>query len=305
MTSVYLDAAIPDNARRQSLYQGDLYVYSPRRSVLEFARFARQMIEDAFRGLDPEKAQYEMPVDQYADILMKLKPAFIHHPESKRHVRAVLEDFGCDPELTYFEVPKMRSSTSDGYLTAGIAYAWHPHRDTWYSAAPCQINWWFPVFELEATNAMAFHTQYWSRPIENTSAGYNYYEWNQKYRGSHIKSFTTKDPRPLPAPTEPVELEPQLRLLCPVGGIILFSAAHLHSSVPNTSGKTRFSVDFRTVHAGDLADRVGARNVDSACTGTALREFKSAASLEDLPADVLAMYEDGTEVEGALVYRPT
>src|SRR5690606_2660884 len=176
---------------------------------------------------DHEKAQDELPAEQYADILMKLKPAFIHHSESKRHVRAVLEDFGCDPEMTYFEVPKMRSATSDGYLTAGIAYAWHPHRDTWYSAAPCQINWWFPVYELETTNAMAFHPQYWSNPIANSSSGYCYYEWNQKYRGTHIKAFTKNDPRPLPAPTEPVEMEPQIRLLCPVGGILVFSAAHL------------------------------------------------------------------------------
>ncbi|HEX6999146.1 MAG TPA: hypothetical protein VF322_13480 [Gammaproteobacteria bacterium] len=305
MHSVYFDAAISDDARRSSIYQGQLYVYSSRRSVLEFVRFARHMIEDAFRGMDPEKAQYEMPVERYAEILTKLKPAFIHHPESKRHVQALLTDFGCDPELTYFEVPKMRSSTSDGYLTAGIAYAWHPHRDTWYSAAPCQINWWFPIYELESTNAMAFHPQYWSRPVKNSSAGYNYYEWNKKYRGSHIKSFTNKDPRPLPAPTEPVEKDPQIRILCPVGGILLFSAAHLHSSVPNTSGKTRFSVDFRTVHAGDLAAGSGAPNVDSACTGTALREFKSVASLADLPPEVLAKYEDGTEVEDALVYQPS
>lgn len=114
---------------------------------------------------------------------------------------------------------------------------------------------------------MAFHPQYFSKPVQNTSAGYNYYQWNQRHRGTHIKSFIKSDPRPLPAPTEPVELEPQIRLICPVGGIIVFSGAHLHSSVPNTSGKTRFSIDFRSVHVGDLAGRAGAPNVDSAWHG--------------------------------------
>jgi hypothetical protein len=98
-------------------------------------------------------------------------------------------------------------------------------------------------------------------------------------------------------------MNPQIRLVCPVGGIIAFSGAHLHSSVPNTSGKTRFSVDFRTVHLDDLVARRGAPNMDSACTGTVLREFKSARALADLPESALALYEDGTEIESALVYQ--
>jgi hypothetical protein len=204
MNTVFYDAASSDRDRRQSLFDGELYVFGPRPSVLAFARFAQQMIEDAFGGLDPERAQFSMSVEKFAEILGVLKPKFIHHPESKRHLQAIFEDFGCEPEKTFFEVPKLRSSTSDGYLTAGIAYAWHPHRDTWYSAPACQVNWWMPVYELESDNAMAFHPRYWSQPVKNSSAGYNYYVWNQKYRGAHVTSFTTKDPRPLPAATEPV-----------------------------------------------------------------------------------------------------
>lgn len=302
MNTVYYDAADIDVDRRKMLFDGQLYVFSARSSVRAFASFARQMIEDAFGGLDPELAQYSMPVDRYAEILTELKPRFIHHPESKKHVRAILEEFGCDLEKTYFEVPKLRSSTSDGYLTAGIAYAWHPHRDTWYSAPGCQVNWWLPVFDLAADNAMAFHPRYWAEPVENTSSGYNYYVWNQKYRGSHLKTYTDKDPRPLPAPTQKIELSPQLRLICPVGGVILFSAAQLHSSVPNTSGRTRFSVDFRTVHYDDLTQGLGAPNLDSACTGTVLREFRSAATLTSLPDEILAKYEDGSETEGSLTF---
>ena len=48
----------------------------------------------------------------------------------------------------------------------------------------------------------------------------------------------------------------------------MFAGAQLHSSVPNMSGKTRFSIDFRTVHSDDLLSRSGAPNIDSECTGT-------------------------------------
>ena len=96
-------------------------------------------------------------------MLAALKPAFIHHPESKRHLRAILVEHGCDPELTYFDVPRLRTSTSDDYLTTGIAYAFHPHRDTWYSAPMMQLNWWLPIYDVAPDNVVAFHPEYFDQ----------------------------------------------------------------------------------------------------------------------------------------------
>ena len=277
--TLYLDPPFKDDERRQKLYDGQIMVYSPRPSSLAFCEFACGLIAEAFAPMDPRTAQHEMEVDRYAEVLGRLKPFFINHPESKRYLQALLADLGCNPEETFFDVPKMRTSTSNGYLTTGIAYAWHPHRDTWYSAPTCQINWWIPLKEITADNAMAFHPRYFTEPVANSSAGYNYYEWNQTHRGGHVAQYTKSDPRPLPKPTQEVELDPQLRIVVPVGGIIVFSGAQLHSSVPNTSGVTRFSVDFRTVHLGDLRERRGAVNVDSQCTGTTLRDYLCARDL--------------------------
>src|SRR5262245_39010290 len=146
--TVYFDPVCDDAERRRRLFEGQLFVYSPRPSALAFAEFTRKLVEEAFAPLDPRTAQHHMPVEEYAQLLVKLKPAFIHHPESKRFIQSMLSEFGCDLETTYFDVPKLRSSTSDDYLTTGIAYAWHPHRDTWYSAPACQINWWLPIYDI-------------------------------------------------------------------------------------------------------------------------------------------------------------
>jgi hypothetical protein len=302
--TVFYDSEIPDAVRRQQLYDGQLFVYSKRASILAFAEFANSMIEGAFGELDPRTAQKSMKVEQYADLLGKLKPAFIHHPESKRHVRNICEDLGCDLEKTYFDVPRMRSSTSDNYLTSGIAFAWHPHRDTWYSAPACQINWWFPIYDIESGNAMAFHPRYWNQPVKNSSVEYNYYVWNKLYRGEDVAKLVKQDPRPLPRATEPMELDPQIRLICPVGGIILFSGAQMHSSVPNTSGVTRFSIDFRTVHLDDAVGKRGAPNIDSACTGTVMRDYRRCTDLAQVPDEVIKLYDDGTAAAGELVYVP-
>jgi hypothetical protein len=262
------------------------------------------MIREAFASLDPETAPYQMSVEQYAAILMQLKPRFIHHPESKRLIQNLFVDMGCDLEKTYFDVPKMRSSTSDNYLTTGIAYAWHPHRDTWYSAPPCQINWWIPVYDVVSENAMAFHPRYWNRPVKNSSKGYNYYLWNQQSRGAHVAKFLKEDPRPLPKPTEPLELDPQVRIIVPAGGVILFSGAQMHSSVPNTSGKTRFSIDFRVVHEDDVREKNGAPIVDEECTGTTMRDYLRGTDLSHLPESLVALYDDGTAAYGDAVYQP-
>jgi hypothetical protein len=302
--TIYYDFDVSDDVRRQRLYDGQLFVYSTRASVLGFVSFAKSMIEDAFGGLDPRTAQNNMEVERYASLLGKLKPEFIHHPESKHHLRNILAELGCDLEKTYFDVPRMRTSTSDNYLTTGIALAWHPHRDTWYSAPHCQINWWLPIYGIESGNSMAFHPQYWSRAVKNSSAEYNYYTWNKLHRGENIAKLIKEDPRPLPRATEEMELEPQIRLVCPVGSIILFSGAQMHSSVPNTSGVTRFSIDFRTIHMDDAAAKRGAPNIDSACTGTVMRDYLRGTDLSRVPDEVISLYDDGTEARGELVYTP-
>jgi hypothetical protein len=304
-TTLYLDPAFDDSERRTELYSGQVVVYSARPAVRAFAEFARELVEGAFAPLDARTAQHALSVEQFAEILNRLKPEFIHHPESKRHVTALLTELGCDPEKTYFDVPRLRSSTSDGYLTSGIAYAWHPHRDTWYSAPACQINWWLPVYELASSNAMAFHPQYFDRGVANTSAEYNYYEWNRAHRGAHVAQYTKADPRPLPRSTETVELEPQLRVLVPVGGVMAFSGAQMHSSVPNTSGVTRYSIDFRTVHVDDARARRGAPNVDSHCTGTTMRDYLRITDLSLIPEDVIQLHDDETATRLGVAFSPT
>jgi hypothetical protein len=165
------------------------------------------------------------------------------------------------------------------------------------AAAPfSQINWWMPVYEIEPRNGMAFHPLYWDRAVPNSSDTYNYYQWNLRNRrnaSQHVKSDTRTQPRPQ------VSLDPdtQLRLVANVGSIMLFSGAQLHSTVQNTTGLVRYSIDFRTVHVDDVWNRRGAPNLDSACTGTTMRDYIRATDLTPIPEEAVALYLDGTETE--------
>ncbi len=293
--NVYFDSSMDDRERRTRLYQGSLFVYSPVPGALELTTLAREMVEEAFHPFDPRKVQDHLPVEKCVEILAGLKPRFIHHPKSKECIRRMLAELGCDLEKTYFDVPRLRTAFPGDYLSSGIAYAFHPHRDTWYSAPMCQLNWWMPVFDIEPDNSMAFHPRYWDQPVRNSSDTYNYYEWNRVNRKSaaeHIKTDTRVQPHAL----DPLELDPQVRILAKVGGAMIFSGAHLHSTVPNTCGLTRYSIDFRTVHLDDVVGRIGAPNLDSACTGTTMRDYLRGDDLSHLPEDAVAMYDDGTAI---------
>ena len=236
MPTIYLDSAHDDGARRDRLYSGDLFGFSPGPSATKLAELARELSESAFAPHDPQVAQESMPAERYVEILAELKPGFIHHPRAKELIAGLLSEVGCDIDRTYFDVPRLRTMAHGEYLKAGLAYQFHPHRDTWFSAPFQQLNWWLPVYAVESRNCMAFHPQFFDTPVRNSSAGYDYDEWSKTGRQEAAKQVK-KETRKQPQAEEPLELEPDVRVVTPPGGTIVFSAAQLHSTVPNTTNR--------------------------------------------------------------------
>jgi hypothetical protein len=299
MSSVYFDPKMDDARRRQRLFDGDLIILSASAGTEALIALARQMLEEAFAPHDSRLLHKHRTAEEVAAILGVLKPKFIHHPESKVLIRQIMRENDVDLDKLYFDVPRLRSAYPSGFLSAGIAYAFHPHRDTWYSAPMCQLNWWMPVYPIEPNNSMAFYPRYFREPVKNNSSIYNYYEWNTKNRASaasHVKTDTREQPKPQ-QPLEPVTMS----FVPEPGSIILFSGAHLHETVPNTTDYARYSIDFRTVHLDDLTEGRGAPNVDSQCTGTTMRDYLRASDLQHLPEEVIQVYDDGTAASAGKV----
>jgi hypothetical protein len=241
-----------------------------------------------------------MTPEQVSAVLAKLKPIFIHHPECKKLIPEIMSEHGVDLDKLYFDVPRLRSAYPSHFLSSGIAYAFHPHRDTWYSAPMCQINWWIPVYPLDTRNSMGFYPRHFDEHVKNNSEIYNYYEWNTKNRASaaeHVKRDTREQPKPQQ------QLDPlTVRYLPPPGGVVVFSGAQLHETVPNTTDLARYSIDFRTVHLDDVIARRGAPNLDSRCSGTTMRDYLRASDLQHLPEDAIALYDDDSASGNRLLY---
>jgi hypothetical protein len=289
MTVVYFDSPGSDQERRRRLFGGDLFVYPPTPSALELTAFARELTEAAFAPYSPPEAQHHLSGPAYVRVLAGLKPTFINHPRSAELVRGLLVELGADPAETYFDVPRLRTMTS-GYLNAGLTLQFEPHRDTWFSAPMCQLNFWLPVYEVAAENVMAFYPRYFPEGVRNSSREYNYADWvahGRRAAAQQVEAETRRQPRL----GQEIDGGGDLRVITPPGGVLIFSGAQLHATVPNTSGRTRFSIDFRVVNRGDVAGRGGADNVDSACTGTTLGDFRRATDLARLPAELVDAYD--------------
>jgi hypothetical protein len=300
MGAVFIDSTISDHERRARLYAGDIFIRSATDGSRALIALAREMLEKAFAPHDPRTIHEHKTPEEVAAILGTLKPQFIHHPECKRIIPQIMREHGVDLEEVFFDVPRLRSAYPSHFLSSGIAYAFHPHRDTWYSAPMCQLNWWLPIYPIEPDNAMGFYPRYFGEAVRNNSEIYNYYEWNTKNRDSavqHVKSDTREQPK------AQQELEPvTVRFLPPPGGIVIFSGAQLHETVPNTTNVARYSIDFRTVHYDDVVDRRGAPNIDSRCTGTTMRDYLRASDLAHLPQAAIALYDDGTAQGNRVLY---
>jgi hypothetical protein len=288
--TVVCSSELADDTRRARLFAGELLVLPPCPASLALCAHARAFLDEAFAPFTPPEAQHHLSVEEFVARFAPAKPAFIHDLRTRELVREVLAQVGCDLDRTYQDVPRLRGVTGGGYLTAGVGYAHPPHRDTWFSAPLAQLNWWSPLYEFSSEQGMAFHPEYWDRPVRNGSADFDYGEWNAVGRPA-AASQIHQDTRKQPLATEPVALEPDVRIVCPVGGLIVFSAAQLHSAVPNTTAHTRYSIDFRTVHIDDLRLGRGAPNLDSHPTGTSLPDFVRASDASPLPAALVAAYD--------------
>jgi len=201
----------------------------------------------------------------------------------------LLAETKCDESKTYFDVPRLRIVTSDNYLTAGVGYAYKAHRDTWYSSPEAQVNWWLPVFDLTPESSMSTYPSYWDTAIKNSSVDFNYDEWCNTGRQLAVNQVNV-DTRKHPLPLEEVNDIGETRFVLASGEVMLFSASHLHATAPNTSGKTRFSIDFRTINTDDLQQKKGARNIDNKATGTTLRDFLSAVDFKNLSDGIIDQY---------------
>jgi hypothetical protein len=300
MTAFHIDPSSDSETLLHHLYGGDLVMFTHLPAVAGFVAFAKEQLADVFKPYDPEEAHLHHTPEETAAILGRWKPQFIHHDKSKSFVRAIIREAGFPVRDTHFDVPKPRTAFPNDHLTTGIAFAFPWHRDVWYGAPRQQINWWLPIFDIRADNAMKFDLEKFDTSVSNDSETFDYYETNRARLTAATQVKRETQPRPRAINHTPSN---EFVVLPRPGAILLFSAAQLHATIENTSGRARYSIDFRTVDRRHVAQRVGATLADVRCTGTSLRDFLNVETGErfdeqlvrsiygDPPDDVILVFD--------------
>ncbi len=299
--SVLVDPDLRDDALREAIYAGKLIVLTRLQAVSDLVDYTRDQLIELFRPYDPEHAHEFIEPAEMAKLLGEWKPRWIHADRSKQLVRDIIAQAGLPAEFTHYDVPRPRTSFPVGHLTTGVAFAFPWHRDSWYSAPAQQLNWWLPIFPIREDNSVAFDMSGFGRAVPNSSGTFDYYR-NNTHRLSTARQVGREEQS---RPGAINHKAPQELIVLPSpGSVLLFAGAQLHTSIPNTSGLARYSVDFRTVDARDLVAGRSAPVVDAHCTGTAVRDFRNIADGSAFDEDlVISLFgeppEDAMLVFGA------
>src|SRR6266516_1706474 len=101
--SVYFDAQMADDERRERLYAGDIFIFSETVHSRALISLAQAMLERAFAPHDPRYVHEHMTPEEVAAVLATLKPLFIHHPECKKLIPAIMHEHSIDLDKLYFD----------------------------------------------------------------------------------------------------------------------------------------------------------------------------------------------------------
>ena len=242
--------------QRSRLYEGELVVSSRRGDsfVTELWQEIEQHFEAPVRGAQAD----------FLERLGRLR-ARLGDPHWRDRTRQFLTELEVPVEEFAVDRLRLRAVAPGTHLIAAAAPAFYAHRDTWYANPQAQINLWMPLHAVTAHDSFGFYPELFGQAVDNDSEHFDYDEFKEQAGFQNPnRSVQAVYPRWLTddrAPTWPVELEG--------GQILLFSAAHLHRTLPNLTDRIRFSVDLRLVHRAEQ----GAPNVDNRSRGSALADY--------------------------------
>ena len=161
---------------------------------------------------------------------------------------------------------RLRAITPGLETVEQAAPVFYAHRDTWYGNPPCQINLWLPLQEVDSRNSFRFYLNYFESPIANDS---------ERFKARDFRGFGSL--QPVGTQVYPRTLENPVGELYDVtmekGEVLLFSAAHLHQTLPNRTNRARFSLDFRFYLEEHLETGRGAPDPDNRSVGLMTGEY--------------------------------
>jgi hypothetical protein len=259
----------------EALFSGAILRFSGLAEMQALTAHAEAFARDHLAPHDPTLIHAHLDRAALADTLNGVQRAFSNDPQAKALWSALFAALGFDPDDTVRDRLIMRfqppipaeGGPHRARSTATVGF----HRDSWGTNLYAQVNWWAPVFPIDAGRTFAFLPALFDTPLPNDSQEFDLAAIMAHNRTAPVTADRKQmAPRPLepidPALGQPVLLDP--------GEIIAFSAQHAHVGVPNRTDRTRISIETRTLRLADQRAGRGAPNVDGSARWVAYGMFR-------------------------------
>ncbi|MCG2581903.1 MAG: hypothetical protein KA296_13610 [Marinobacter sp.] len=251
-----LATPLPEAERNARLYRGELIVFRGFDAMAQLTDKLRAHCISHL-GNEPTVANQSMSSIDIEHAAESLRAAIRQDSDVAVAWRQVLFAINTNLDETYGDGVVLRVQPPQSGIQGERTKPLRAHRDTWGSNLPAQINWWAPLYETTPERTLALFPGFFAQIVENDSADWSFQEMVQARRMQSTPGYPL-----LPTATKAPNWDDALVISLLPGDLLCFSGAHLHGSVPNTTGLTRLSFETRTVNRSDMAAGLGAPNVD-------------------------------------------
>jgi hypothetical protein len=264
---------------RAEIFAGEIFETGAP-SLSRLVSHASHMIDNGFFGLDVETAHQELEPDEYRSRVVALRKAFNEDTGVRHLVGKLLEEWGANSDDAYFDTLKLRIAPPGNETLDFPLAPLAPHRDTWGSNLYEQINVWAPIKALSEDNTMAIWPVLFDNFVPNDSDAWSLDELRVRRSNGQLGDYPL-----LPTSSATHDIGAAKKLMPDVGQAAIFSGAHLHASVPNTTGRARLNFELRIVYLSDVRAGNAAPNVDGNAPERPLHWFNSLDGMRSLADD--------------------
>lgn len=253
-----------------ALYAGMVFKCAATDDTQALVARIRALLEAAF-GTDLQAVHERLAFAEMKQPLADIRAALERDTVYADACRDILAGLGM-PDMRR-DALRLRCVMHGEHESTAAARAYAAHRDTWFGNPEAQINIWIPLLDVTDDQTFTFYPSYFDAPIKNSSGVFDYDDWMQTVGWQGAKTVQQPADIDYPQVLEDIVDDKAFGFSAKAGEMIVFAASHLHQTVPNSSGRTRFSLDFRAVHMADHLAGKGAPNVDNASRPDALRDY--------------------------------
>jgi hypothetical protein len=276
MTFLRHDCPTTNVEFRNALYAGTIFQLPPTVASRDMVNRALALLEEELGRDGPiREAQFRLGDGEFFERIGRLRKKLYTEPPFHEVARDLLRELGFDPARNAFDPIRLRVVTHRGFENPKASPIYYAHRDTWYAHSQAEITWWVPLHDVTEEETFVFYPDYFRTPVSNNSECFDHDEWTRHGASLRI-GWQNPDhgSRHLyPGQTGRFDPGTVLSFAARAGEIVLFAGAHFHQTRNNTTGRTRFSIDFRTVDLEDHNSGLGAPNVDNRSRGSAVRDY--------------------------------